>query len=106
MSQKIYNKLIRDKIPEVMDQAGKTYEIIELKDAEYREALLRKLIEETDEVVQSDGHISEIADALEVLHAICALDGHSWKDVEDARKDKADKRGAFVKRLFLIEGDV
>ena len=106
MSRRIYNKLVRDKIPEVMDQAGKTYEIIELKDAEYREALLKKLIEEIDEVVQSDGHISEIADVLEVLLAICALDGHSWKDVEDERKNKANERGTFVKRLFLIEGDL
>ena len=88
-----------------MDQAGKTYEIVELKETEYREALLRKLTEETDEVIQSDGHISEIADVLEVLHAICDLNGHSWTDVENERKKKVNKRGAFTKRLFLVEGD-
>lgn len=97
----IYNKLIRDRIPEIMDQEGKKYEIRVLKDDEYLKEINRKLQEELQEYYES-GEVEELADIAEILYAIARYKGVSQKEFERIRMNKAEKRGAFEKRLFLI----
>ena len=104
--RKTYNKLVRDRIPEVMDAAGKTYVVRELRDDEYVAQLIAKLYEEASEVSDSGGDIEELADVLEVIRAICVAMGHTLEELEDVRARKARTRGGFQKRLFLVDGDV
>lgn len=96
----IYNKLVRDKIPEIITSAGKQAVTRVLRDEEYLAELDRKLTEECAEY-QADKSIEEMADVLEVLYAIAAARGYSIEELEQVRAAKADKRGGFAKRIFL-----
>jgi predicted house-cleaning noncanonical NTP pyrophosphatase (MazG superfamily) len=97
-----YNKLIRDKIPEVCNRNGKVAVIRELDEKEYEDFLLVKLREECDEFVES-GSVEELADILEVMNAVFQLKGISFEEVEELRLKKREERGGFDKRLLLIE---
>lgn len=97
-----YNKLIRDKIPEVCLKNGKVAVTRELIEQEYEEFLLMKLREECDEFVES-GSVEELADILEVMNAIFQVKCISFKEVEELRLKKREERGGFDKRLLLIE---
>lgn len=101
--KKHYEKLIRDRIPEIMDQAGVAYEVRTLDDQEYADALRKKLIEEAGEAAQASRTdlTKEIADLIEVVHALTELEGIDLRDVENVRRARADERGAFRQRLFL-----
>ena len=95
-----YDKLIRDKIPEIIEQSGKKC-IIEVMDNDtYIEYLDQKLNEELAEYHQ-DKSIEELADLLEVMYAVVVARGYSVEELERKRLDKAEKRGAFEKRLLL-----
>ena len=95
-----YDKLIRDKIPEIIEQSGKKC-IIEVMDNDtYIEYLDQKLNEELAEYHQ-DKSIEELADLLEVMYAVVTARGYSVEELEQKRLDKAEKRGAFEKRLLL-----
>lgn len=95
-----YNKLIRDKIPEIITSSGKQC-IIEVMDVdEYIEALDAKLNEELAEY-QADKTLEELADLLEVMYAVIKARGYSIEELENIRKEKAEKRGGFEKRLRL-----
>jgi len=102
MSKKIYNKLVRDNIPEIIEADNKTCLIEILSDEKYIEMLDEKLNEELLEYQESKD-IEEIADMLEVVHAIVVARGYSVEELEKIRKDKADKRGGFVKKILLKE---
>ena len=104
--RKTYNKLVRDRIPEVMDAAGKAYTVRELRDDEYVAQLIAKLYEEASEVSDSGGDIEELADTLEVIRALCIAKGHTLEELEDIRAQKAQTRGGFQRRLFLVDGEV
>ena len=95
-----YNKLVRDKIPEIIEKDGKTCKTRILTDSEYFHALNAKLREEVREYSES-GEIVELADIEEVLRAILAVKGISYEDFERVRKVKADWRGSFGKKIFL-----
>ena len=99
---KIYNKLVRDKIPEICKAHGDepTIRIIDDVD-EYAKALCAKLREEAQEVEETP-NLEELADTLEVLYAIGKTLGHTPVDIEAARVKKAKERGGFEKRIFLI----
>ncbi len=97
----IYNKLIRDRIPEIMDQEGKKYEIRVLKDDEYLNELNKKLQEELKEYYES-GEVEELADIAEILYAIAKYKCVSQEEFDSIRMNKAEKRGGFEKRLFLV----
>jgi predicted house-cleaning noncanonical NTP pyrophosphatase (MazG superfamily) len=99
-----YNKLIRDRIPEIIEEAGKEYKIRELNDEEYLAKLKEKLQEEVDEYLESN-EIEELADILEVIRALAAAHDTNMKNIEQIRTKKANKRGAFEKRLLLIESE-
>ena len=95
-----YDKLIRDKIPEIIEQSGKKC-IVEVMDNDtYIEYLDQKLNEELAEY-QQDKSIEELADLLEVMYAVVAARGYSVEELERIRLEKAEKRGAFEKRLLL-----
>ena len=100
MSKIVYNKLVRDKIPEIIDGAGKIAKISKLSGVEFEKALNQKLLEECKEYIES-GDLEEIADILEVLYALMNLKGVSKSSVEKMRIDKAKARGAFDERIFL-----
>ena len=95
-----YDKLIRDKIPEIIEQSGKKC-IVEVMDNDtYIEYLDQKLNEELAEY-QQDKSIEELADLLEVMYAVVTARGYSVAELERIRLEKAEKRGAFEKRLLL-----
>ena len=104
---KIYNKLIRDKIPEIIKTAGKQSVVEVMSEEEYLEALDCKLEEELAEY-QADKSLEELADLLEVIYAVAVARGYSIEKLEVLRKEKAEKRGGFEMRLRLkgvIESD-
>ena len=95
-----YDKLIRDKIPEIIEQSGKKC-IIEVMDNDtYIEYLDQKLNEELAEYQQNKS-IEELADLLEVMYAVVTARGYSVAELERIRLEKSEKRGAFEKRLLL-----
>ena len=99
-----YNKLVRDRIPEIIENWGKTAHTHLLGDEEYIAELDRKLGEEYAEY-QADKNIEELADMLEVIYAIAKARGASVEELERVRKEKAEKNGAFEKKIFLEEVD-
>jgi len=105
MSKKKYNKLVRDKIPEILEARGKQVDVSVLDDKAYLKQLVEKLYEEVEEF-DEDHSVEEIADVIEVLAALAATLGISQKEIAEARIKKAAERGTFKKRLFLkrVEG--
>lgn len=97
-----YNKLVRDLIPEIIEADGKSCTTRTLSDEEYLRFVNAKLDEELAEY-HKDGSIEELADLLEVIRAAAAARGSSIEEVEAIRARKAEKRGGFEKRIFLIE---
>lgn len=96
----IHHKLVRDRIPEIIEASGKTCSIRILSDEEYIAALDAKLQEELNEYL-SDGSMEELADLLEVMMAAAKARGHDFSEVEAIRREKADKRGGFERRIWL-----
>lgn len=97
---KVYNKLVRDKIPEIIEDDGKTCKTRILSDEEYIASLEAKLNEEVAEY-QEDKNLEEMADVLEVLQAICIARGYSLDELEAMRAKKAYERGGFKEKIFL-----
>lgn len=97
----IYNKLIRDKVPGIIEAQGNIYDIKTLNDKEYLESLNQKLGEELKEYNES-GEVEELADLVEIIYAIAEHKGVSVDEFEKIRLSKKEKRGGFEKRLFLV----
>lgn len=95
-----HNKLIRDRIPEIIEASGKICKITILDNEEYLRMIDAKLDEELAEYHQ-DQNIEELADLLEVIYAAAQARGYTLDELESVRKGKAEKRGAFNKRIFL-----
>ena len=104
MDTKKYNKVIRDKIPEIIADSGKKYTLKQLDDTSFLEEIEKKLIEEVNEYSESKD-IEELADLLEVIYRISELRGVSIGELDKVRKDKAQKRGKFSSNLFLIDAE-
>lgn len=98
---KQFNKLVRDKIPEIIASTGKQAEIIVLSPEEYSFCLEKKLDEEVGEY-HRDPSLEELVDILEVVYALAATAGCSQEQLIDAYQAKHHARGGFEKRLFLI----
>ena len=96
-----YNKLVRDKIPEMIRAGDETPITRILEDAEYRERLEEKLDEEVAEF-HKDQNIEELADILEVVLALNDSLGYSREELELAYLEKHEARGGFSDRVFLI----
>jgi len=102
---KSYNKLIRDKIPEIIEGKGKSFTLHRADDREYLDALREKISEEVGEFYE-DPSAEEMGDILEVLHALMDYHNLDKNEVEKTREAKAMKRGKFEKQLILesVEG--
>ena len=96
-----YYKLVRDKIPEIIEQSGKKALVEILSDEDYEIFLERKLDEEVKEYRESKD-AEELADILEVLIALAKSKGLSFEELIALQRDKAEKKGAFEKKIFLI----
>jgi predicted house-cleaning noncanonical NTP pyrophosphatase (MazG superfamily) len=99
---KVNNKLVRDKIPEVIAKSGKESRCRILEADEYRTELNKKLLEECSEWIESS-EATEIADILEVLRAIADVKGFDWEKIEGLRVEKCKERGGFKEKIFLLD---
>ena len=97
-----YHKLVRDRIPEIIESTGKSCKTEILSDEEYLKMVDAKLDEELSEYHQ-DQNIEELADLLEVIRAAAVARGYTLEDLERVRAEKAAKRGAFEKKILLME---
>lgn len=97
-----YNKLVRDKIPEVIKAKGQTPVWHVADEDEYWMKLKAKLAEETGEFVR-DESVNEVADVLEVIDAIIAYKKFDRAEIEQAKRKKFAERGGFAKRIILDE---
>ena len=97
-----YNKLVRDRIPEIIEASGKSCVTEILSDEAYLRLLDAKLDEELAEY-HSDQNIEELADLLEVIYAAAMARGYTLEQLESVRAAKAEKRGAFANKILLKE---
>ena len=84
--------------------SGKKYTIKQLDDTTFLANLEKKLIEEVNEYTKSKD-VEELADLLEVIYRISELRGVNSEELDEIRKDKAEKRGKFASNLFLIDAE-
>ena len=97
---KTYHKLVRDKIPQIIEKTGSACITEELSEEAYLEMLEAKLNEELAEY-QDSKSMEELADLLEVMMALVQAKGYSWQQLEQIRLEKREKRGGFVNRILL-----
>ncbi len=97
----IHNKLVRDRIPEIIEGSGKSCITRILPQGRYLVALEAKLHEELAEYEESKS-MEELADLLEVMMAVAEARGYSFDEVEAIRREKAEKRGGFRQRIYLL----
>lgn len=98
-----YDKLVRDKIPEIIESKGEQAIIHIADDQEYRKSLEAKLHEETDELFTWTNTAEELADIAEVIYAIADAKNISKEEIEKIRLEKLEKRGGFKKKIILEE---
>ncbi|MFW6295212.1 MAG: phosphoribosyl-ATP pyrophosphohydrolase [Halanaerobium sp.] len=96
----LYDKLIRDKIPEIIKDAGKDYELHKADDQEYIEKLLLKVEEELKEFKENPS-IEEMADIFEVFESIMEYYNFNRKEIINYQQTKRKERGGFKKQLIL-----
>lgn len=101
---KVYNKLVRDKIPEMIVNENRHPVTRVLDNDEYRVELNKKLQEEVKEYIE-DNNVEELADIVEVVYGILDSMDVSIEEFESVRKAKVDKRGAFKDRIYLESAD-
>lgn len=101
--ERVYNKLVRDKIPNIIEEKGETPVIKVLNENDYKKELEKKLCEEYKEVIEASGdeRIEELADMLEVIRALASLENKNLNDIIDIADKKNKKRGAFDEKIFL-----
>jgi hypothetical protein len=97
-----YNKLIRDKIVEMIKEKGQPVVFHLATNEEYGEKLKEKLMEEVKEFYESES-IEEMADILEVIEAINKFKNFDDAEIMRVKDEKAERRGKFEKRIILDE---
>lgn len=104
--RKTYNKLVRDRIPEIIQESGKTCAVAIMAQDDYRQALLDKLVEESLEARQTqdadESLLVELSDVYEVLDAILQAHGITTEKVQGVQSHRRETRGGFRKRLCLL----
>lgn len=102
--EKLFNKLVRDNIPEIIKSNGEEAIIRILSDLEYKDELYKKLLEETNELIESKNKeelILELADIYEVIKSIAELNNVTVDEVKRVALEKRNNRGGFQRRIFL-----
>ncbi len=99
---KVYNKLVRDKIPDIIKLSGNMCTVKILDDNEYLEMLDAKFDEELTEY-HKDKTLEELADLLELIYAATIAMGHTIEELNELRVEKVEKRGAFNNKILLKE---
>ena len=97
-----YNKLVRDKIPEIIKKKGEKCKVRIANDKEYWGKLKEKLQKEIEEFSENET-IEEIADILEIIDALCSYKKFNKRKLESVKKQKAKERGRFKKKIILEE---
>ena len=102
--RKKYHKLVRDKIPEIIQQSGLKCETLTLSESEYRQALREKVVEEAQEIAVADEEnlITELADIYEVIDAIIETYGINRELIIAEQMRRRQERGGFQKRIKLL----
>ncbi|KUP09416.1 phosphoribosyl-ATP pyrophosphohydrolase [Bacillus coahuilensis p1.1.43] len=101
-----YNKLVRDHIPKIIESSGKKFSTRILSEEEYITELKNKSFEELEEYCNAgtrDEALEELADLLEIMHAFAKSHGATLEEVERIRLKKAEERGGFEEKIFLME---
>ena len=102
--EQIYNKLVRDNIPDIILSNGETPITRILSSVEYKQELEKKLYEEYKEALNTkntNDRIEELADMLEIIKALAVIENSSLEEVEEVSISKALKRGGFEKKIYL-----
>ena len=102
----IYNKLVRDLIPSIIESDGKMFVTYMLDDSQFITEVNKKMYEELAEyegAITSDDAVEELADLLELIHAAAKFHGVTVGELEALRAEKAAKRGGFEERIYLVE---
>lgn len=99
---RIYNKLVRDKIPDIIKSKGEKCKFEVLNDEDYKDFLDKKLNEEVAEY-QSSKSLAELVDIIEVIYAIAKTRGFTPEQMEELRILKEKSKGSFNKGILLIE---
>jgi len=102
MKNQIFNKLVRDRIPEIILKNGEQPITEILEDNEFKKMLDVKLLEEVNEYLKDDNS-EELADITEVILSILKFKNVSVSEFESIVKSKRDKKGGFDKKIFLKE---
>ena len=97
---KNYNKLVRDKIPGIIQADGKNCDIETVSKQDHYKLLKMKLIEETEEFLE-DENLEELADIMEVIFSLANSLGYKEQDLIKKRKDKKNERGGFKEGIVL-----
>lgn len=103
IKQATYNKLVRDKIPDIIEQSGNQCETAIFSDQDYQQALRQKLIEEATEVAQAQKTelVEELADLYEVIDCLLMATGINPETVLAEQKKKREERGSFQEKIQL-----
>lgn len=104
--KRIYNKLVRDKIPEIIEKNGEKAITKILDNNDYWSSLLEKVKEELYEIETAetlDETKKELADLIEVVRAMAENKGFSLPEIIDEADKKAAERGGFHSRILLLE---
>jgi len=99
---KVYNKAIRDRIPDIIESSGASYIVDVLNDEKFIDKLVLKLDEEIKEFKESKS-VEELCDLIEIAYRIAELNGVSNEELEEMINKKNIERGKFEKNLFLIQ---
>ncbi len=101
--ERVYNKLVRDRIPEIIIANDETPVTRILNDADYKKSLEEKLYEEYEEVLSSEGteRCEELADMIEVIRVLAQLENKTLEEIIGIADEKREKRGGFEEKIFL-----
>lgn len=102
----VYNKLVRDLIPQVIEKSGSKYTTRILKPSEHLAEIKNKLFEEVKEFAETNNRqdaLEELADILELIHAALPIHEATYEELENIRFAKKEKRGGFEEGIYLIE---
>ena len=102
---KVYNKLVRDNIPEIIKNDNQIPQIKILSESEYKHELLRKLVEEANEALLAENNasdlIKELGDLMEVMEVAIKVFNFDKEKIVSIKKNKRNNRGGFEKQIFL-----